>query len=162
MRCKHLTILISLLAASVVTLWAAGEGLTPTTDEELVKLIQSVPNADYLPPRYRLPEGVSPMQSIPKEKRDAVKAYHDNMKELGERYSKLKSCLKNGKSIFHYPGLLAKGKIRYDEHQKRYRMVVGVYDRLRHAGSQGVFGPYRVVFDSTGIIIEIKDVVYVY
>jgi len=162
MRRKHLIILMSLLAPSVVTLWATGEEVTPVTDEELVKLIQSLPNADYLPPRYRLPEGVSPMQSIPEEKRDAVKKYHDNMKELGERYAKLKGYLKNGKSIFDYPGLLAKGKIRYDEHQKRYRMVVGVYDRLRHAGSQGVFGPYRVVFESTGIIIEIKDVVYTY
>jgi len=102
------------------------------------------------------------MRNIPKKKRAAVKKYHENTADLVARYSKLKGHLKEGKSIFDYPGLLAKGKIRYDEHKKRYRMTLGVYDRLRHAGSQGVFGPYKLVFDSKGIIIEIRDIVYKY
>ncbi len=162
MKRRHLEAIIGVLAALFITPWATAEDVAPPPSQELVKLIQSLPNADYLPPEYRLPEGVSPMQRIPKEKRDAVAKYHENMKELGSRYAKLKSYLKKGTSVFDYPGLLAKGRIRYEEHGKRYCMVVGVYDRLRHAGSQGVFGPYRVEFDTNGLITEIADVVFMH
>jgi len=135
-------------------------GNTTATTNELEELIRSLPNADFLPAKYRLPDGIEPMISTPKGKEAAVKQYRKNVAELADSYLKLKSHLIKGESVLTYPGLLSKGDIEYDENSKQYHIILGIYDRIEHAGSQGVFGPYRLTFDSKGVIIAIEDVVY--
>jgi hypothetical protein len=70
---------------------------------------------------------------------------------------KLKKTVKTGKSIFDYPGLIAKGNISYDGDLHEYSLYIGVY-LLKHEGKE----PYdfRVVFDKNGIIKSVTDVVW--
>jgi len=138
---------------------AQGGGRRPAAGE-VAELIQSLPNAAYLPEEYRLPEGVEPGSMIPESKREAVERYHKNIAELSGRFSRLKDFLKEGASVFDYPRIFAKGRIEYDEYREAYRLTLGVYDEIGNAGSQGVLGPYGVLFDARGTILEVKFLVY--
>ena len=139
--------------------------------ESAAELIRKLPNADYLRRCYRVPSGVAlsvhgPVfpPDLSKDAKEALEKkleeYHKNIAGLSGQFRKLKSLLKPGTCVFDYPGLLAKGTISYDETKKTYRMMLGVYDRIRHAGSQGRFGPYFVAFDGAGKILSVEDVVY--
>jgi hypothetical protein len=72
---------------------------------------------------------------------------------------KLRSQIREGTSIFEYPGLLAKGSISYSGYASvdKYRMYLGSYFR-DHEGS----GPFdfEVLFDEKGIITAVRSVVW--
>ena len=148
---------VTVLCWATISLLAT---ITLAQETEVAKLILSLPNAGTLPPEYRLPEGVQPMGIIPINKEKAVAQYRSNIKQLKDRFDLLKSNLKAGRSIFTYPGLMAKGRIQYWETEKKYTITLGVFDEISYSGSQGVFGPFEVFFDDSGTIMAIKDIVF--
>lgn len=131
-------------------------------ENKVAKLIDSLPNADYLPQRYRPPEGVDPDNPegpLPASLKGPVEEYHKNIAELQGRFKKLKTFLKQGDSVFDYPGLLAKGTVRYDVTSGSYHLRLGVYDEIKPSGGQGAFAPYRVTVGGWGTITSIWDCV---
>ncbi len=168
----NLRVALSILAATSIIFGATfhvSAQAEKQTDESVMNLIHKLPDVGRLPESCRVPEGVKPTVNGPafppdvskdakEELKMKVQEYRKNIAELGEQFHKLRSHLKPGTSVFDYPGLLAKGSIRY--RTETYTLQLGVYDKIRRAGSQGMFGPYLVVFDSKGMIREVKAIIY--
>lgn len=70
---------------------------------------------------------------------------------------KLRKLLRPGTSVFEYPGLLAHGKISYNEYSKTYNCYIGLY-LLPHEGVE----PYDfyLTFDSRGQITAVENAVH--
>ena len=68
---------------------------------------------------------------------------------------KLRKLLVVGRSVFDYPGLLARGEITWSA--LSYDLYIGVY--LRPNQGRGPYD-FRVTFDAKGVILSVEDVVW--
>lgn len=88
---------------------------------------------------------------------DEVKHARERIKKAKVAVNKLHATIKVGKSIFDYPGLLARGFLRYQnmDNYRYYILSVSAADE----GRVGVTDPngFVVHFDDLGRIIAIKN-----
>jgi len=70
---------------------------------------------------------------------------------------KLRKLIAPGVSVLDYPGLLGRVTVRWYTDTGKYEQYLGVYLKPEEGS-----GPYdlKIIFDSEGIILEIKDVVW--
>ena len=91
------------------------------------------------------------------QKRDAT----GRLKTAKEGFDRLKTLLRPGTSVFDYPGLIALARPRHSEADNKYELVLGIPPGWNWTHEQGTNeNEYEVVFDSRGLITELRPVIY--
>lgn len=91
------------------------------------------------------------------QKRDAT----ERLKNAKEGFDRLKTLLRPSTSIFDYPGLLALARPNHSEADNKYSLVLGIPPGWNWTHEQGTNeNEYQVIFDSRGIITELRPVIY--
>ena len=118
------------------------------SEDEIIRLIQLLPSARELRDDKRTINSETATE-------EAKKFALVKINKAKEIVPKLKKAIKVKESLFIYKGLLAKGDVKYRKDLQEYSLYIGVYLR-QHEGNE----PYdfRIIFDESGIIKEVKKV----
>ena len=111
------------------------------------KLIEELPCADILSQKKKV------LHDSKSSKND-IKLAKEEIEKAKLIIPKLRKHIKKGSSIFDYPGLIEKGRIKYRP-PRLYLLYLGVY--LKSEEGKGPYD-FRVIFNKQGIIEEIQDV----
>lgn len=126
--------------------------------KEAAALIQELPGQTMIRQYDQMTRPGDEEKGSAEEKKLAA----DQLAKVREIVPKLRKLIKPGASIFDYPGLLSHGPSVYnppidEDTPENYQLYVG----YNPAHIQGVF-PYdfKVEFNSKGVIVTVKDVVW--
>ncbi|MES2695211.1 MAG: hypothetical protein V4773_17180 [Verrucomicrobiota bacterium] len=145
------TLLLFLLCAA-----ASFAAPAPGTIAEAAKLLEELPPQHILREARAIVVATDSEFSAPKHRSPAeLKQAEEFVQKAKDIVPRLRKLILAGSSVFDYPGLVARGEIRWSEVEKHYELYIGVY--LRDSEGQG---PYdmNIRFDAKGTIVEIKDV----
>jgi hypothetical protein len=136
-----------LLQAAITQVAYAQEDSRTDSSNTLESLIQNLPSQFAL----KQAKGVIRNKASFKE---SVKAAKDTIEKAKEVVPQLRKVIKKGKSVFEYPGLIAKGSIRYRMHSREYRIYFGFCSVAEGIGATD----FNVILNDKGIITSIENV----
>jgi len=121
-------------------------------EEEAATLLAKLPSQRNFTSARRLV--LEPTLTASDEDRRMARVLVDKVKEV---IPALRPLIREGASVFAYPGLLAHGDIHYSEATKDYHMVLGIY----LSQEQGT-APYdfQIRFNAKGEILKVEDVIH--
>ena len=143
---KKLILCLTLLAT---TLCHAQQAAKP--QDEFVRLLTDVSSTEQLLEYNKLLN-----QPFAQTNKEAVEHARERIEKAKKAIPKIRKLIVIGTSVFDYPGLLAHGRITYDE-SSGYDLYFGAYFR----GGQGS-APYDfwVTFNRKGVVTDVKNVIY--
>lgn len=139
----------------------AGPDERPDAKAVLDKLSARRLLADYVSQwRSRHEQVPAGHSKIPQLKSDAE--IETALKAAETAVQQLRKLIRPGTSVFAYPGLLARGDLRFDPAPvPSYILHIGIPPGWNWDHEQGVNeNEYEIVFDERGIITELRPIVY--
>jgi hypothetical protein len=143
-----------ILLTTVVTLAAEP---VPKPIETVSELIRELPPAsDLSEARQLLNRELSGVPEAKERTPENLERARDNVRKAKLVIPKLRKRIKEGTSVFDYPGLLSRGLISWNEDSKDYTMYLGVA-----TVNEPRTEPYAILitFNTQGVISAVRDII---